>query len=339
MTQQQETRPAEVMLQMIGGFWAARALNVAATLGIADLLGRGPKTASELAQATRTHAPSLYRLLRALCSVGVFAEKGEGRFDLTPLGETLRSDAPDSMRALVMSELGGVHYPAWGELLYSVQTGRPSFDKVFGKPVFDYFAEHPEQAQIFNRSMTELTRLVEPAVLEAYDFSPFKRVVDVGGGHGSLLASILKRNPHLEGVVYDAPQVVEGARARFEAEGLGGRARAVGGDFFASVPEGGDAYLMKHIIHDWDDERCVRLLDNCRRVMPEGGKLIVIDQVVPPGDAPSTAKFSDLIMLIMVGGRERTAEEFRALFARTGLNLTRIVETQSPVCLIEGVKA
>ena len=339
MINSSEMRPVDAMVQMISGFWVSRSIYIAAKLGIADLLQEKTKTAAELAEATGTHAPSLYRLLRALASVGVFVEREEGRFDLTPLAATLRANAPDSLRAFAISELGGDHYAAWGELLYSIKTGGIAFEQVYGMPVWEYYAQHPEIAQVFNESMTNITKLVEPAVLESYDFSSFNRIVDIGGGHGSLIAAVLKRNPHLAGILFDAPQVIEGAQQRIAAEGLAERCQAIGGDFFASAPDGGDAYMMKHIIHDWDDERAITILKNCHRAMNENGKLLVIDQVVPPGNEPAPSKFTDLIMMIMLGGRERTAEEFRALFAAAGFRLTQIIPTPSLVSIIEGVRS
>ena len=333
-----EVEPMQGMLQMIMGFWVSRAVQVAAKLGLADLVAKEPKTVAELAAATGTHAPSLYRLMRALASVGVFAEQEDGRFASTPMAAMLETDAPVSLRAFVTSELGEVHYKSWEELLHSVKTGEIAFDKVFGEPIWKYFATHPENARLFNQSMTDLTSMVEPAVVGAYDFKPFKRIVDVGGGHGSLISAILKNNPHLEGILYDAPQVMEGAQERMAARGLTDRCQLMAGDFFSSVPDGGDLYLMKHIIHDWDDEKCIEILKNCRRVMNEQGRVLVVDQVVPSGNAPSLGKFTDLLMLVMVGGKERTEEEFRKLFDAAGLKLTRIIQTPSPMSIIEGAK-
>lgn len=330
--------PTDAMLGMVSGFWVSRAVYVAARLGLADLLHAKPHTATELAAATGMHAPSLYRVLRALASVGVLVEGEDERFCLTPVGGTLRTGVDGSLRALVVSELGEGHYQAWGELLHSVKTGAPAFDHVYGVPVWEYYAGHAELARTFNESMTCLTKVVEPAVLESYDFSNFEKLVDIGGGHAGLLSAVLKKNSRLRGVLFDAPQVIEGARLRVAEENLGERCEVVGGDFFESVPEGGDAYMMKHIVHDWDDERAAAILKNCRRAMNDGGRLVVIDQVIPEGNEPALGKFTDLIMLTMVGGRERTLEEFKSLFASAGFELTRIVRTQSPVCVIEGVK-
>jgi hypothetical protein len=277
--------------------------------------------------------------MRALAGAGVLAEDEEKRFSLTPLGATLRSDVPFSLRALATSELGEVHYPSWGALLHTVKTGERGFDHVFGTDCWDYFGKHPEYAQIFNQSMTEVTRIIEPAVTKAYDFSSFARIVDVGGGHGGLITSILKKSPQSKGVILDAPQVIGGAKERIETEGLAERCEAVGGNFFEAVPEGGDAYIMKHIIHDWDDHEAIAILKNCRKAIKEGGKVILIESVVPERNQPGMATFGDLVMMLIPGGRERTAEEFGALFEAAGFRLERIIPTESPMCVIEAVTA
>jgi SAM-dependent methyltransferase len=259
-------------------------------------------------------------------------------FESTPLSDTLRSDAPDSLRYTAMSELGVSHFGPWGEFMHSLKTGRPSFDHVFGMPVFEWFGKNPDRAKIFNTSMTELTNLVEPAVLEAYDFSGCGTIVDVGGGHGGLIAAILKKHANLDGVVYDSPQVVADAPALFEEHGVAERASVVGGDFFKSVPAGGDTYVMKHIIHDWDDNKCTTLLKHCHGVMKPGGKLLVVDQVLPEGNAPSISKFFDLLMMIMPGGTERTEAEFKALLTGAGFKFSRVVPTKSFVSVVEAIK-
>lgn len=327
--------PSDQMLGMISGFWTARAVYIAAKLGIADRLADQPQTAAELADATGTHAPALYRVLRALASVGLFSEDPTGRFTLTPVGATLRSGVPGSLRAFAISEAGEDHYTAWSDLLYSVQTGKIAFDHVFGVSVWDYYGSHPENAAVFNESMTGITQMVEGAVLEGYDFSPYRKIVDVGGGHGGLLSAILKTNPQSKGVLYDAPSVVEGAKHRLAEAGLAERCDTVGGDFFKAVPEGGDLYLLKWIIHDWDDDRCLTILKNCRRAMPAGARLLLIESVIPPGDTPSLGKFVDLVMLVMTGGKERTEGEFRELLATAGFRLSRVVPTRSPSAVIE----
>jgi ubiquinone/menaquinone biosynthesis C-methylase UbiE len=331
--------PPVQMLQMIAGFWVSRAIYAAAKLGVADLVASAPKSVEELAAATQTHAPSLYRVLRALSSVGVFARDAEGRFAQTPLSATLTTDTPGSLRWLAMTELGEEHYPAWEELLFSVKTGERAFDRRFGKPVWEFFAENPENARIFNNAMTGTTAVVTEAVLGAYDFSWARKVLDVGGGHGGLLASILKATPRASGVLFDAPQVVADAGARLAAAGVADRCEIVGGDFFESVPAGADAYTMKWILHDWDDEQSTRILKNVRRAVAADGRLLVIEAVIPANDEPHFGKFIDLNMLVMTGGRERTEAEFRALLAAADFRLARVVPTPSPVSVIEAVPA
>lgn len=329
--------PASVaMLQMISGFWISRAIYVAAKLGIADHLRDGHRTVDELAAATGTHAPSLYRVLRALASVGIFSEDEKRRFALTSLAETLRTDVPDSLRAFATVELGEEHYPAWGELLHTVKTSEIAFDCAFGMPVWKFFEQNPENAKTFNDAMTGFTLAVNDAVLSSYDFSSIKKIVDVGGGHGSLIASILKANPKMRGVLFDAPPVIEGARHRIRDEGIAERCEAVAGDFFESVPSGGDAYIVKWIIHDWNDERSVSILKNCHRAMAENGRLLLVEAVVPHGSQPHFSKYMDLNMLVMTGGRERTEDEYRALLEASGFRLRRIIPTESPMSIIEG---
>lgn len=338
-TAMKEIPPPLQMLQLISGFWVSRCLYVAAKLGIADLLNDGPKSAGDLAAATGAHAPSLFRILRALAAVDVLTQTDDGRFGNTPVSETLRSDMPGSLRAFAMTELGEEHYPAWGELLHSVRTGEIAFDKAFGEPVWEFFAKHEENAKIFNDAMSGMTAQAEHALHAAYSFAGINTIMDVGGGHGGLLTSILKRNPDMRGILFDSPQVIEGAKTKIAESGIADRCEVVGGDFFQSVPEGADAIIMKWIIHDWNDEQSTAIMKTCHRALPENGKLILVEAVVPPGDEMHFAKFIDLNMLVMTGGRERTEEEFRQLYEAAGFRLTRIVPTESPFSVIEGVKA
>jgi hypothetical protein len=324
------------MLQFITGFWASRAVYVIAKLGIADLLKSGPKTVEELAEATHTHAPSLYRILRALASIGIVKSESDGRFGLTPLSELLVTDAPGSMRWFMMSELGQEHFPAWGNLMHSVKTGEIAFDNQFGTDIWGYFRNNPEDAALFNDSMSGMTAVANEQIMTHYDFSGFHKVVDVGGGHGGLITSILKSNPQMKGVLFDAPQVIEGARPKLEAAGVADRCEALGGDFFKGVPEGGDAYVMKWIIHDWDDERALTILKHCRNQMKPDGRVIVVDTVVPEDDRPDFSKFFDLNMMVMTGGKERTAAEFEQLLAEAGFKLLRVIPTDVPTSIVEG---
>jgi hypothetical protein len=334
--QKENELPAQLqMIQFIMGFWMSRAVWIAAKLGIPDLLQSGAKTAEELAQATETHAPSLYRVLRALTSAGVFKRDSDGRFALTPLSETLITGVPGSVRSFIISELGQEHYPAWGNLMHSVKTGEIAFDNFFGKDVWKYFAENPEDAAVFNDSMSGMTAAANEAITSVYDFSQFGKVIDIGGGHGGLITSILNQNSEAKGVLFDAPQVIEGAPPKLEAAGVANRCEAVAGDFFKAVPAGGDAYVMKWIIHDWEDEKAITILKNCRKHMQPNGRLIIVDCVVPENDEPDFSKTFDLNMLVMTGGKERTATEFEQLLAAAGLKLLRVIPTNVPTSIVE----
>ena len=326
------------MLQFIVNFWTTRAVYIIAKLGIPDILKDGPKTADELASATKTHAPSLFRVLRALASVGVLSGEGDS-FSLTPLSETLVTDAPGSVRWFIISELGQEHYPAWGNLMHSVKTGEIAFDNFFGMDIWKYFGNNPEDGALFNDSMTGMTAAVNEAIMAVYDFSGFNKIVDVGGGHGGLITSILKKNDNVKGVVFDAPEVIEGTRQKIEAAGLADRCEAVSGDFFKAVPEGGDAYIMKWIIHDWDDEKSNTILRNIRNQISTNGRLILFDAVVPEGNEGVFSKFFDLNMLVMTGGKERTEKEFRELLAAAGFRLLRVIQTNVPTAIIEAEPA
>lgn len=328
--------PPIAVLQMIGSYWITRMLYEVTNLGIADLIDEQPRPASALADATGMHPRALYRVLRALAGVGIFAEDEAGNFHLTPVGATLRRNAPDSMRAMVLSELGGEHFDAWTNLAQSIQTSEIAFDHKYGEDVWAYYAKTPERAAIFNESMTNVSENTNAAVVAAYDFSSIKKLVDVAGGHGSLLAGILNANPHLHGVLFDQPHVVNGADAKLAS--LANRCEIVGGNMFEAVPSGADAYIMKWIIHDWNDERSLTILKNIHRAMSENGKLLLIEMVVPPGNDMHFAKLLDVNMLVMTGGCERTETEYAELFAQAGFKLTRIVPTEGPASVIEAVR-
>ncbi len=328
--------PPATLLQMMTGYWVSQALHVAAKLGIADLLADGPVDCEDLAAATDTHAPSLQRVLRALASVGVFTEVSPGSFALTPLAELLRTETPGSMRALAIM-YAEEQYRAWGELLHSVRTGEMAFDHQFGMGYFAYLAQHPEADRVFNEAMTGWTHQLVGAVVDVYDFSPFKTIVDVGGGYGALLAAILRSNPGTRGVLFEQPHVVASAEEQLVAAGVADRCTFVGGDFFAAVPTGGDAYVLSQILHDWDDERCVAILGQCRRAMPDHGKLLVVELVLPEGDEPFLGKWLDLHMLVLLGSRERTAAEYDTLFRAAGFKLARVVPTPPGPSVVEAV--
>ena len=328
--------PRATLLQMMTGYWVSQALYVAAKLGIADLLADGPVDCEDLAAATNTHAPSLQRVLRALASVGVFTEVSPGSFALTPLAELLRTETPGSMSALAIM-YAEEQYRAWGEMLHSVRTGEMAFDHQFGMGYFEYLAQHPEADRVFNEAMTGWTQQLVGAVVDTYDFSPFHTVVDVGGGYGALLATILRNNPGTRGILFEQPHVIASAEEELVAAGVADRCTFVGGDFFVEVPAGGDAYVLSQILHDWDDERCVAILGQCRRAMPDHGKLLVVELVLPPGDDPFLGKWLDLHMLVLLGGRERTATEYDALFRAAGFKLARVVPTSPGPSVVEAI--
>jgi len=275
-------------------------------------------------------------MLRALASVGVFTETAPGTFALTPLADLLRTAVPGSMRALAIT-YNEEQYRAWGELLHSVKTGGVAFEHIYGMPVFEYFAQHPEADRVFNDAMIGWSNQVAGAVADTYDFAPFRTVVDVGGGYGTLLAAILRNNPDARGILFDQPHVIAGADGLLTAAGVADRCATVGGDFFAAVPEGGDAYVLAQILHDWDDDRCMTILRQCRRAISSHGKLLVVELVLPPDEEPFFGKWLDLHMLVMNGGRERTAIEYGALFQATGFQLTRVVPTPPGPSVVEAV--
>ncbi|MEO8260750.1 MAG: methyltransferase [Acidobacteriota bacterium] len=338
MQDDRQRSPAMAVLDTIARFWSGRAVYVAAKLGLADLVQDGPKTVSDLATLTGTHPASLFRLLRALCSDGWFEEDAAGRFGPTGQTAALRTGEPGSLRHFAIAELGEEHYQAWGDLLSSVKTGGLAFDQVFGGPLWEFCADHAETARVFDQAMSEVTAALEPVILSACDFSGATRVVDVGGGRGTLIAAILDAHPVARGVVFDLPHVIEQGREVLRLRHLADRCELVAGDFFEGVPEGGDAYILKWILHDWDDERSVAILRNCHRAMAAGGRLHVIEAVIPPGNAPFFHKLMDLNMLVMTGGRERTEEEYRALLARTGFRVVRCTITPTEVAVLEAVR-
>jgi SAM-dependent methyltransferase len=321
---------------MATAYWLSQAIYVAAKLGIADLLRNGPQSCVALATSTGSDAPSLFRLMRALSSVGIFAHLGRGHFALSRLAERLQTGVHGSLRAMVIT-IGEIHYQACGSLLHSVQTGSPAFNTVFGASLFDYLQENTDAADAFNQGMANVSSMLAYAVLMAYDFAGISSIVDVGGGQGKLLEKILQFNPDITGTVFDTASTIEGAQQGFGGDVRKRRCSYVVGDFFTSVPQGADAYLLCGVIHDWDDRRALRILRNCRRAMTEKGRLLIVDMVVPDTDATSFSKLLDLNMLAMTGGRERTQAEFRALLDAADYKLTRIIPTMAPQSIIEAV--
>lgn len=330
------------VLGMVTGIWQTQLVHVAAKLGIADLLAQhGPLSAERLAELTATHPRSLYRVLRALSTLGILDENERHHFRLTPLGHRLRSDVEGSVRHLAIMFGEPWHWESWGNLLHSVRTGEPAFEHTFGMGTYEYVTVHPEAAEVYDRAMTDITMQAAPAVAEHYPFGEVKTLMDVGGGHGTLLNVILRAHPHLQGILYDLPHVVAGAHEPLAEAGLSDRCQVVGGDVFAGVPEGADAIMAKSFIHSFDDDTAVELLTRFRQALPpEGGRVLVVEMVLPDDHTPSFGKLFDIEMLTQSDdGRDRTEGEFRELFARAGLRLTRVVDTTTPVSVIEGVPA
>jgi hypothetical protein len=312
------------LLGLINGFQITQAIRIASTLRVADHLNEGARSAGELATLTKSHPDALYRLLRALAAVGVFREDEGRKFTLTPMGNCLRTDSATPIGAWAEVVGSPYYWQAWGHLLHAVQTGENAFHDLNGKDVWQFRAEHADYGATFDRAMTQLSRGSAEAVIGAYDFSLFRHIVDVGGGQGLMLAAILRAHPHMRGTLFDQPNVVTRARVVLVERGLIDRCNIVGGSFFEKVPEGADAYLMRVVIHDWEDDEAIAILRVCRRAMPETAKLLLIERLVAPPNEVPAAKFSDLNMLVLPGGRERTREEFSDLFAKSGFELTRV---------------
>ncbi|HWM69317.1 MAG TPA: methyltransferase [Steroidobacteraceae bacterium] len=332
-------RAHDAMLERIAAYWQSQLVFVAAKLGIADVLVAGPLTVDEIAARVGAHPPYLKRVLRALASVGIFASDPHGRFHLTRLAQTLRSDHPESLRNFALMLVDDYNWSAWGALEHSVRTGTSAFEHVHGAPAFLWMREHPEKEKMFSASMASLSAVENAAVARAYAFAKLRKVVDVGGAHGHLLAAILRSYIKVRGVLFDQPPVIEeaGRTGFISAADVAGRCEAVGGDFFESVPAGADAYVLKYIIHDWDDEKGVRILQNCRKAMAEEGRVLVVDHVVAAGNKFDWGKLIDINMMVMMGSKERTKDEFRQLFARAGLRLKRVIRTASSLSILEGV--
>lgn len=328
--------PADQLLAMASGAWVTQMIHVAAEFGLADQLAGGERDVAALAQACGTDADALFRLLRGLASLGIFRETAPRRFALTPLAELLGSDHPQSLRQFARM-LGEEHYLAWADLLHSVRSGENAFHHRYGCSVFEWYQQQPERAAIFDGAMGDFSRPETEALLAAYDFGDIRHLVDVGGGQGELLAAVLRAHDHLQGTLYDQPWVVAGARPGAE---LQGRLQIEAGDFFQAVPAGADAYLLKHIVHDWHDAACRTILGHIREAMAPGGRVLIVEQVIPPGNDPFPGKLLDLNMLVMTeGGRERTPGEYAQLLESAGLRLNRIVPTAAAVSVVEAVAA
>lgn len=329
-----DASPRETLRRLTNGFQVSQAIYVAASLGLADLLRAGPRSVDDLAAATGTTAAALNRLLWALASVGIFAE-ADGRFGQTALSNYLRSDVTGSLRAWARRIGRPDHWRTWGELERSLRSGTSAFRELYGVTAWDWRAAHPEENAIFNAAMTGLSAGMVDSIVAAYDFSEIGSLVDVGGGEGALLAAILAANPHMRGIVFDLPHVVTGARDVLQRADVADRCELVGGSFFETIPAGADAYILKSIVHDWDDAASLSILRRCRVAIPDGGRLLLIEHVLKPVNEPDPARFSDLNMLVMLGGQERDPDEFERLLADAGFRLSAIIPTASTHSVIE----
>ncbi len=331
--------PQLALQQLIQGFQVTQCIYVAAKLGIADLLKDGPCSSEELAQATDMHAPSLYRVLRLLTAVDLLTEGETHSFALTSLGTYLQTGIVGSMRDTVLFYCDTPFWQAWGDLLHSTETGVTGYQHLFGLSNFDYNVQHPMHGSLFNNMMTEWTASVAPTVAAAYDFSAIQTLVDVGGGHGQMLASILQAHPTLHGVLFDLPHVVKGASPLLETVGVASLCEVRGGDAFTSVPSGYDAYLLSRVIHDWDDERAIALLTRCHQAMQPQGKVLLVERVIVTGSTPQVLVLeSDVQMLVATGGKERTDAEYGALLSAAGFELTKLIPVLPPFYVIEAVR-
>jgi hypothetical protein len=324
---------------MATAHWVSHILYVAAKLSVADHLAERPVSADELAAATKTHPPSFGRFMRTLAHLGLVAEDDMGRFALTSLGEALKTGSQGAARSAILTLASPWITAGWERLLESVQTGRPGLEQALGMPIFDWLAQHPEEASLFSETMVSFHGAEPAAVAAAYDFSSTTTVVDVGGATGNLLAAVLHAHSGCRGVLYDLPHVVRDAPKLIQAHGLADRVTIESGSFFERVPEGGDAYLLSHIIHDWTEAQCLTILGQCRRAMKRSSRVLIIEMVLPAGNAPHPGKMLDMMMLVGPGGQERTEPEYRDLLGKAGLRLTRVIPTDSAVSVVEAVVA
>lgn len=331
--------PSATLRQMTTAYWTSRAVHTLARLSVPDLLARGPRTSDDLAEALQAHTASLDRLLRAAVGLGLLAHDDSHRYHLTPLGDLLRSDVPGSMRgwAVMLSEPW--YRAGWDNLVHGVLTGEPGFDKAHGTDFWSYLEHNRVAGRQFNAGMTSASSMRTQALLEAHDFAQDRTVVDVGGGHGILLAGVLNAYPTTRGVLFDRPHVVDGATSTLERQGVADRCQVVGGDFFAEIPGDGDVYLLAVIVHDWADEPATAILKSCRRAMSADARLLLVEQVIPDDDAFHQSKLDDLNMLVTCRGRERSVDEFQSLLASAGLQLTRVSHTAWPWSVIAAVPA
>ncbi|WP_445163868.1 methyltransferase [Mycobacterium sp. Dal123C01] len=335
--QQRLVPPPIAVMEMVMNAWAAQAITATADLGIADALAKGPLPVDELASAVNADADAVSRLLRGLTGRGLFRLRRDGRYELTPLGDCLRSDAEVSLRGLARFVGAPQHREHWSHLTDAIRTGRPAVPELRGKPMFEYLADEPEFAEVFNAAMTSVSELAIAPVVAGYDFSRYDTIVDVGGGHGRLLAAILEAAPRARGVLCDLPHVVAGAPAVMAERGVQDRVTVVPGSFFDAIPEGGDAYVLKHIIHDWPDDDAVQILSNVRKVADVGKHVLLVEFVIPGHDREFLGNWGDLEMLLVVGARERAGAQYGRLLDRAGFRMKRVVNTTSPFSVVEAV--
>lgn len=328
--------PPAQMLQFVMGSWVSQAVGAAARLDIAEHVAAGAKTAEAVASRSGANADAVHRLMRALASIGVFAMSGN-EFTLTPVGETLRSGVPGSMRELAIALTDSAHWLSWGQFPKAVKEGRKMTVEALGVEAWDYYAKHPEDAEHFSRAMTAISGMAVDPVLASYDFSGMSTVIDVGGAHGAFVSGVVQKYPDAKGVLVDLPHVVAGTRESLAANGLASRIEVKAGDFFQEVPSGVDVYLLKHILHDWNDEKCVTILKNVRKAMKPTSKVLVVEFALPEDATPAPAQFMDLNMLVLLDGRERTKDQYASLFAKAGLTLSRFIQTPSPLGIAEAV--
>ena len=333
------SRPYDVLFRMVVGKWISQALGTIVEIGVPDQLAKGARRCSDIAREAGCSEDGIYRLLRALASVGLFVEGAERRFKLTGMGQLLRSDHPESLAGYARFVAHDSTWRPWGQLGYSVKTSMPAFDHVFGVPIFEHLSRNPEVAAVFDEAMTSISATEARATSDAYDFKGVNTLMDVAGGHGLLLATVLRRHKRMRGVLFDLAHVVAGAPATFARAGITARVRIESGDFFTELPSGADAIIMKHIIHDWDDESARRILQTCHRALGSRGKVLIVDPVVPARNAPHYGKLLDLEMLVLTPrGRERTKDEFSGLLRSAGFRLSRVIATESPLSIVEAVK-
>ena len=328
--------PHAQLIQMGTAAWVSAVVSTAAEVGLADQLTRGPRSADELAGPMKLHAPSLYRLMRTLASLGILTEQEAQRFALTPLGDALRTGAPGSARATLLA-FNTVLWRGWEQMSYSLATGKSAFDKTFGMPLFEYLGQHPGLASHFSEAMVGFHNAEPPAVAKAYDFSGFRTIVDVGGATGNMLAAILSAHAGPCGVLFDLAHVVADAPALLAANRVADRVTIEEGSFFDAVPAGGDCYVLSHVIHDWSEDACLTVLGNCRTAITPDGRLLLVEMVLPAGDTPHPGKVLDMVMLVFPGGQERTEAEYASLLARAGFRLNRVVPTASAVSIVEAL--